>query len=192
MAQASTAQNRRGGATTKANSKFSAMAANPLYMVEELYFDPAESDSKRSLRTWLYLIKSSKHLDQIMSDRFRENFDSSLSRFDVLAHLELSGEEGLSTSQLASRLLASKGNITRLLDRMEQDGLISRSQHTRDKRVSNIYLSNKGKALFDKMAPAHELWTHDILSVLSNDEKDILVRLLRMIKHRLENLEVTV
>lgn len=165
------------------------LAANPDSTVEQLYFDPSESDSKRSLRAWLYLIKCSKHFDQIISDRFREHYNSSLSRFDVLAHLELSGEEGMSTSQLASRLLASKGNITRLLDRMEQDDLITRSQHSSDRRVSNIFLSDKGKQLFDKMAPEHELWTHEILDVLNNDEKNELVRLLRIVKHRLEHME---
>ena len=165
-----------------------AMVADPLRAVEQLYFDPSESDSKRSLRAWLYLIKCSRQLDQFMSDRFRRRFDSSLSRFDVLAHLALSGAEGISTSQLASRMLASKGNITRLLDRMERDGLLARSQHSRDLRVSHIRLSDKGKALFAQMAPQHELWTHEILNVLSREEKDELVRLLRIVQHRLDNV----
>ena len=165
------------------------MTTNPLSTAERLYFDPLESDSKRSLCAWLYLIKCSKHLDQLMSDRFREHFNSSLSRFDVLAHLDLSGDEGMSTSLLASRMLASKGNISRLLDRMEQDGLISRGDYPQDRRVSNIHLSDKGKALFAQMAPEHELWTHDILNALNSEEKDELVRLLRIIKHRLESAE---
>ena len=148
----------------------------------------SNSDSKHSLRAWLYLIKCSKKLDQLMSARFRQFYNSSLSRFDVLAHLDLAGDEGLSTSVLAGKLLASKGNITRLLDRMEQDGLIIRHQHSMDKRIHIIRLSEAGANLFSMMAPDHELWTHEILSVLDPREQTELVRLLRTVRERLGDL----
>lgn len=148
--------------------------------------DKSESGSKRSLRAWLYLLKCSKKLDQIMSDRLRQHYNSSLSRFDVLAHLDLAGKDGLSISVLAGKLLASKGNITRLLDRMELDGLIIRHQHTTDKRIHNICLTGKGAELFNRMAPDHENWTHEILSVLNPREQEELVRLLKTVRERLE------
>ena len=68
----------------------------------------SDSESKNSLRLWLHLIKSAKLLEQEMADRFRENYDSSFTRFDVLAHLSQAGKTGLSTSILAANLLASK------------------------------------------------------------------------------------
>ena len=144
--------------------------------------------SKRSLRAWLYLIKCSKELDQALSERFRRHYRSSLSRFDVLAHLDLAGEQGLSTSALAGKLLASKGNITRLLDRMEQDGLLVRHRHSADKRINRICLSEKGAELFNRMAPDHERWTHEILSVLDTGEQAELVRLLKTVRSRLEDV----
>ena len=148
----------------------------------------SDTGSKRSLRAWLYLIKCSKKLDQIMSARFRHHYQSSLSRFDVMAHLDLAGEEGLSTSALAGKLLASKGNITRLLDRMGQDGLIIRHQHSTDRRVHNICLSKKGAEMFSEMAPDHERWIHEILSVLDSREQAELVRLLKTVRSRLEDV----
>ena len=145
-------------------------------------------DSKHSLRAWLYLLKCSKKLDQIMSARLRQSYGSSLSRFDVLAHLDLAGDAGLSTSALAAKLLASRGNITRLLDRMEHDGLIFRNQHSSDRRVHNICLSRTGAELFRRMAPDHEHWTHEILSVLEPAEQEELVRLLKTVRARLEDV----
>ena len=150
--------------------------------------DNNNGSSKHSLRAWLYLLKCSKKLDQIMSDRLRQHYNSSLSRFDVLAHLDLAGEDGLSISILAGKLLASKGNITRLLDRMEQDGLIIRHQHTTDKRIHKICLTEKGAELFRKMAPDHEHWTHEILNVLEPAEQEELVRLLKTVSARLEEV----
>lgn len=153
----------------------------------ELQFaDYAGAASKDALRVWLYLLKCSKRLEQEISDRFRVQFESSLSRFDVLAHLDFAGSEGLSTSQLAARLLASKGNITRLLDRMESDGLIERSHAETDRRVSRIRLSPGGAALFGRMAPAHENWCQEILGGLDEGDRDHLVRMLRGLKDRLD------
>ena len=54
-----------------------------------------------------------------MSSRLRIGYQSTMSRFDILALLYLAGAVGRSTTELANRLLASMGNITRLLDRME-------------------------------------------------------------------------
>lgn len=156
---------------------------------DALLGDRIDAQSKDALRVWLYMLKCSKRLEQEMSDRFRINFNSSFSRFDVLAHLDLAGEEGLSTSQLAARLLASKGNITRLLDRMELDGLIERQQPLNDRRVSRICLAPRGAELFNRMAPAHEGWCQDILGGLSNSDRDTLIRLLRRIKGRLDHLK---
>ena len=122
-----------------------------------------------------------------MSDRLRQHYNSSLSRFDVLAHLDLAGSEGLSISVLAGKLLASKGNITRLLDRMEQDGLLIRHRQTTDKRIHKICLTESGAELFNRMAPDHESWTHEILSVLNPREQGELVRLLKTLRERLED-----
>ena len=116
----------------------------------------SESESRNSLRLWLHLVKCAKLLEQEMSDRFRETYDSSFSRFDVLAHLSQAGKAGLSTSILAANLLASKGNITRLLDRMGEDGLVERKLSSEDRRVSKIYLSAQGQSLFERMAADHE------------------------------------
>ncbi|MCC7411271.1 MAG: MarR family transcriptional regulator [Gammaproteobacteria bacterium] len=146
----------------------------------------ADPRSKKSLRVWLQLIKCAKRIEQEMSARFRTSYASSMSRFDVLAHLYEAGGKGLSTTQLATRLLASKGNITRLLDRMEEDGLIQRRPNASDRRISDIFLSPKGRKLFAGMAPAHEQWSNDVFDVLTDAEKDTLVELLVRVRTRLK------
>lgn len=146
-----------------------------------------DSNTKKSLRAWLYLMKCAKGMEQEMSDRFRESYNSSFSRFDVMAHLHHAGEKGISTSQLGGRLLASKGNITRLLDRMEKDGLVSRQTSSRDRRISNVSLSKKGVELFSQMAKEHEAWSHELFDVFSEEEKDLLVKLLKTVKSSMDN-----
>jgi len=146
----------------------------------------SDSPSRNSLRLWLHLLKCTKQLEQEMSDRFRKHYDSSFSRFDVMAHLSQAGKAGLSTSILAAELLASKGNITRLLDRMEHDGLLERKLSSKDRRVSNIYLSAQGEALFERMAEDHEAWADELFTTTSSSEKVELLRLLKQIRQRFD------
>jgi len=146
----------------------------------------SDSPSRNSLRLWLHLLKCTKQLEQEMSDRFRKHYDSSFSRFDVLAHLSQAGNTGLSTSILAAQLLSSKGNITRLLDRMEHDGLVERKLSPHDRRVSNIHLSARGKALFERMAEDYEAWADELFTTISSSEKIELLRLLKLIRQRFD------
>lgn len=140
--------------------------------------------SKQSLRAWLHLIKCSKRVEQEVSELFWQRHQSSLPRFDVLAHLEHAGEHGLSTTALAQRLLASKGNITRLLDRMETDELIQRQPAPHDRRVTFVLLTSKGNEIFHAMAQDHELWADAIFGILDHAELEQLIQLLdRVRKH---------
>ncbi|HEX5513170.1 MAG TPA: MarR family transcriptional regulator [Gammaproteobacteria bacterium] len=143
--------------------------------------------SKQSLRAWLHLIKCSKRVEQTISDLFRTRYNSSLSRFDVLAQLEHSGSEGITTSALAQGLLASKGNITRLLDRMISDGLIERRPSSEDRRVSYVFLTAKGAEAFHRMAEDHEVWSEEIFGVLSATELEQLVSLLDRVRRQVDD-----
>ena len=145
-----------------------------------------QGGSKQSLRAWLQMLKCAKRVEQEMAARFRVNHGSSMSRFDVLAHLYEADGTGLSTTQLANKLLASRGNITRLLDRMEEDGLIERRPNRHDRRISDIHLADAGRRMFARMAPAHEGWSDELFSVLREDEKEELIALVQRIRHRLE------
>ena len=141
---------------------------------------------KQSLRAWLHLIKCSKRVEQEVSELFWRRHQSTLPRFDVLSHLESAGERGLSTTSLAQRLLASKGNITRLLDRMEADGLIERRPAEGDRRIVNVLLTAKGTEMFRAMAQDHELWADAIFSVLSSEELEGLIQLLERVRQRVD------
>ena len=162
------------------------MANRDTSSIHSLYHDATHAKSKNSLRAWLYLMKCAKRIDQEMTSRLRVNYASSMSRFDVLAHLYLAGNGGLSTTQLAKKLLASKGNITRLLDRMEHDDLLIRRANQKDRRISDIILSERGREVFARMAPDHEAWADELFHMLSDGELDELVRLLRSIHEALD------
>ncbi len=74
------------------------------------------------------------------------NFDLSVSEFDILATLRRSPKPYILTpSELQRSLLITSGGLTKLLYQLEEDGLISRSMHAKDKRSKLVHLSTQGK-----------------------------------------------
>ena len=158
-------------------------------MSDDLKNRAGDSHSKNALRAWLQLTKCAKRIEGRVNSRFVSDHDSSLSRFDVLANLERMPGHTASTTQLARMLLASKGNITRLLDRMEDDRLIYRKPNQADRRVSDVHMDRKGSEMFARMANDHEMWTDEIFGALTNNEVKTLIKLMGKLRGRLDEIE---
>ncbi len=146
------------------------------------------ADSQQSLRAWVQLLKTAKRIESELASYFANEHGTSLSRFDVLANLERSPDQAAGTSQLSKMLLASRGNITRLLDRMENDGLTRRAPSVQDRRVSEVHMTATGKELFARLAPDHQRWAHQIFGALSDSELAEFIATLRKLRHRLDGL----
>ena len=76
----------------------------------------------------------------------------SLNQFEVLAWLARAGRRGLRMSDLASRIVLSPSGVTRVVDRLEQRGLVERCVFEDDKRGSVATLTADGRALLRKAA----------------------------------------
>ncbi|HRW29146.1 MAG TPA: MarR family transcriptional regulator, partial [Emcibacteraceae bacterium] len=119
---------------------------------------------KESLKLWIELLRYSSKLEQIIDDKLRQNYSQNISRFDVLSQLARENNDGLTIGELAARLIASKGNITGLLDRMQKDGLIKKEAKEDDRRSSLVKLTKKGNGLFQDMAANNALWVEEALN----------------------------
>ncbi|SRR6266581_3250381 len=64
-------------------------------------------------------------------------------------------EDGLSQSQLAARLKLELPTITKSVQRMERAGLVKRHLDEQDTRISRVYLTEAGRALYE---PAVQVW----------------------------------
>ncbi|WP_339669475.1 MarR family transcriptional regulator [Dasania marina] len=137
------------------------------------------------VKLWLLLAKNSKAIEQEMEARFHRNFKQSMSRFDVLSQLDRSDPEWLPVGKLAKKLIASKGNITRLVDRMIDEGLIDRRSSPEDRRIIHLGLTTKGRELFVEMAIAHAEWAKSMLDSLDPEHTQQLLALLNELKKTL-------
>jgi DNA-binding MarR family transcriptional regulator len=72
-------------------------------------------------------------------------------QYNVLRILRGAGSEGLLCRQVGERMITPDPDITRLLDRMEKRGLISRSRDSRDRRVIFTRITRDGLMLLEKL-----------------------------------------
>jgi len=80
------------------------------------------------------------------------------SQYNVLRILRGAGAEGLCRNEVGSRLVTQVPDVTRLLDRMEDTGLITRQRGSEDRRYVTTRITRKGLELVNKLdKPMREL-----------------------------------
>jgi len=113
--------------------------------------------------------------------RLREQFASTLPRFDLMAQLERQ-RDGLKMNELSRMLMVTGGNITAIVDQLEHEGLVERLDDAADRRAFRIRLTRTGERTFAEMARAHEEWVVELLAGLSRREQEDLLKLLAKVK----------
>ncbi len=82
----------------------------------------------------------------------------------------LSHTDGLPLTQIGQRVFLEKPAITGLVDRLENDGLVSRRRSSADRRVINLYLTPKGRDILEEMNRIALEVDRQLVQVLSEDE----------------------
>lgn len=137
---------------------------------------------KPELRLWLRLLTCTNLVEGTIRRRLRQDFATTLPRFDLLAQLDR-GSAGLTMTELSNRMMVSNGNLTGLVDRLVADGHVERRPDPDDGRSTLVVLTPRGKAHFDAMTPAHEAWVNGMLDGLSGTEIHHLHELLGKLKY---------
>lgn len=84
-------------------------------------------------------------------ERMLEPHGITLTQYNVLRILRGAGADGLCRNEVRDRLVARTPDVTRLLDRMETAGLVSRIRGEEDRRLVHTRLTKKGRSLVDEL-----------------------------------------
>src|SRR5213080_2977551 len=141
----------------------------------------ARSDDHRALRIWLRLLTCTQMIERVVRSRLREQFATTLPRFDLMAQLERHAG-GLKMNELSRLLMVTGGNVTAIVDQLEKEGLVERLDEPADRRAFRIRLTRAGERTFAEMARAHEQWVVELFSGLTRKEHDALLELLAKLK----------
>ena len=125
------------------------------------------------LRLWLRLLATANLIEVEIRQRLRERFATTLPRFDLLAQLERV-EDGLLLGELSRRMMVSNGNVTGLVERLVELGLIERNVLEADRRAVRVRMTAKGRRVFAEMAAAHAEWIAELFAGLGEAEQQAL------------------
>jgi DNA-binding MarR family transcriptional regulator len=106
----------------------------------------------RSLQQEAYLsvVRTSTSLTDAMEDLVKAR-GISATQYNVLRILRGSGADGLCRNELRDRMLTRMPDMTRLLDRMEDAGLVVRAREGDDRRMVMTRITEKGRRLLDDL-----------------------------------------
>src|SRR5699024_6675917 len=109
-----------------------------------------------------------------VSNEYLRQFGITVAQFEALAHIR--NFQPITQSDLAAGLTVSGGGISRMLARLEREGLIRREREWKTKHIS---LTAEGRALIDRAYPAQVAQQSTMFDVLDEDEKRQLHALMK-------------
>ncbi|MGU3540960.1 MarR family winged helix-turn-helix transcriptional regulator [Methylobacterium sp. A54F] len=122
---------------------------------------PAGADP---LRVWFRFIRLSRRVTAAVGADLRE-IGLSIPQFDVLS--TLTEREGLTQQELAARLYVTKGNVSGLIDRLVEAGLVERRAIPGDRRSHALHLTPTGADLAARGIAAQEAYVRRTLGRLA-------------------------
>ncbi len=137
--------------------------------------------SCREEEVYLNLARSFDHLSQGLSELFR-GFNLSGTQYNIMRILRGAGEEGLTCTEAAQRMISHDPDITRLLDRLEARNLIVRMRSSADRRVVVARITADGLALLAELdQPLLDL--HSVqMQCLKPEQLEELIGLLELLR----------
>ncbi len=121
-------------------------------------------------------------------DRLLRPFGVTDAQLNVLMLLGFqAGPGGLNQTRLGQMLLVNRSNITGLVDRMEQAGLVARADDPEDRRVKLVRMTDTGRRALEEAEKTYSARLEEVMGTLTPSEHRVLCRLLERIRERLSN-----
>jgi DNA-binding MarR family transcriptional regulator len=114
----------------------------------------SSSPSPEGLRAWRLYFESALALTSVLNAELERDAGIPLRWYDALVHLE-DMPDGLRMNELAERILYSKSGFTRVVDRMEEAGLLRRVRPDNDRRSILVVLTDLGRETLERARSYH-------------------------------------
>lgn len=120
-----------------------------------------------AMRVWFRFLRMHQRVSMAMTARLRA-IGLSVPQFDLLS--TLSEREGITQSELAERLYVTKGNVSGLVDRLVEAGLVERRAIANDRRSYALHLTAHGRELAHKGLEAQRSYVRGTLGQLGGTD----------------------
>lgn len=147
--------------------------------------DIEKSDFNKTIAPWLG--RTSKMMHEYITDVFHLNNISITKQQWIILKILVENPEGIIQNELAFITNRNKASLTRLINGMEKNELVTRIQSKEDSRKNIVVLTKNGNDLFLKTKP---LMLESILKIqngISENEMKIFIQILTKIQQNLKN-----
>jgi DNA-binding MarR family transcriptional regulator len=127
--------------------------------------------SPEEMAVWSTLLRAQVQISRRLQNDLLAGHDLALGSYDVLMHLGAAPEGRLRMNDLADRVMLSRSGLTRLVDRLQREGLVSRESCASDARGLFAVLTRQGRERLVEATPTYQRGVRDyVLSRLSREE----------------------
>lgn len=155
-------------------------------MPQEPMSDTITAPPRRIGRELAFAIKDVGRMLQTYADQEVRRLGMTHSQWAVLSRIER--HEGLKQSEIADMLDLQPITLTRLLDRLCDNGLIERRPDPHDRRAWRLFLKPAARPLMERLDTLGRELTGKVLDGISSDQIETMLRDLGAIRDNLRNL----
>jgi DNA-binding MarR family transcriptional regulator len=136
------------------------------------------------LAAWRGMLRVHSDMTRVLDAELTHRHGLPLTSYEVLLFLADSPDGRMRMSELADSVLLSRSGLTRLVDRLERDGLLKREQCEEDARGYFAAITDRGRALFTEARRTHLAGVRErFLSRFSRDDLQTLGELWEKVPH---------
>ncbi|MDW0115911.1 MarR family transcriptional regulator [Sporosarcina thermotolerans] len=143
------------------------------------------NDTEIALKLFIVLSRASKVVSE-EANKIIESYELNPTEFAVLELLHHKGRQPI--QKIGQKILLRSGSMTYVVDKLEKKGLLERVFCQEDKRVTYMSITPAGKELIERIFPSHEEKIQDLMSVLSKEEQETAIELLKKLGLSIKNL----
>jgi DNA-binding MarR family transcriptional regulator len=136
------------------------------------------------VRIWRNIRTAHARMERVINDDLIRERAFGLVEFELLATL-IASSGTARTSDLCHAMVMSKSNFSRLVDRVEYDGLISRSRDPDDARVVHVAITRDGRDEYRRVLPAYQRSVQRAVAVVSDSDVGAVNRSMHRVAERL-------
>jgi DNA-binding MarR family transcriptional regulator len=136
------------------------------------------------LAAWRGMLRVHSDMTRVLDAELTQRHGLPLTSYEVLLFLADSPDGRMRMSELADSVLLSRSGLTRLVDRLERDGLLEREQCEEDARGYFAAITDRGRTLFTEARRTHLAGVRErFLSRFSRDDLQTLGELWEKVPH---------
>ena len=132
---------------------------------------------------FLSILRTASELSHA-ADKFLRKFEITQQQYNVLRILRGAGAEGLCRNEISARMVAATPDMSRLLDRMEKSGWITRERAEDDRRQVSTFITDSGQKLLRMIEAPVGDEIHRLFEGVKPTDLTMLVEVLAQIRSR--------